>query len=79
MDLNRRNLLLALLSLGAFSIAAPVWARDDRDDDDDDRDDDRDDDDDDDDDRDDDDDDRDDDDDDRDDDDDDRRSRRRFF
>ena len=37
MDLNRRNLLLALLSLGAFSIVAPAWARDDRDDDDDDR------------------------------------------
>lgn len=39
MDLNRRNLLLALLSLGAFGISAPVWARDDDDDDDDDRDD----------------------------------------
>lgn len=43
MDLNRRNLLLALLSLGAFGISAPVWARDDDDDDRDDDDDDRDD------------------------------------
>ena len=41
MDLNRRTLLLALLSLGAFSMPAPVWASDDDDDDrdDDDRDD----------------------------------------